>query len=252
MAASTDTSVSRDLHGRVVLVTGAGGGLGSAVALAASRHGATLALTDIDTAGLAATMERVKDAHGAAKAAVADVTDGAAVRAMVAELGRELGSIDVLVNCAGITRIERRDSHLSAEEFRAVIDVNLNGTWNCTINVLPGMMARQSGAVVNVSSTATSLLMIGSSVAYCASKGAVEFVTKALARRLAPHIRVNAVAPGSIATPWYKKDYPDESTWPKRYVPMDDVVAVMLDLMTNTSMTGQVVTVDAGERFEVA
>jgi 3-oxoacyl-[acyl-carrier protein] reductase len=249
MTAPVSRLGDHDLGGRVVLVTGAGGGFGGALAVAAAACRGSVAVNDIDGAAARKTSERIRDRGGRAMAVPADITDAESVRAMVAAVAGELGPIDVLANCAGITSFEAEGTFLGLEQWRRILGVNLDGTWNCCSHVLPGMLARRSGSIVNVSSIATESL-IGSSTAYIASKGAVEYVTKALARRVAPNVRVNAIAPGSMETSWYAHYYnvPDANP-PGEYVPMDHVIALTLALMANPSVTGQVVMVDAGERF---
>jgi NAD(P)-dependent dehydrogenase (short-subunit alcohol dehydrogenase family) len=240
-----------DLTGRIVLVTGSGGGLGRAFALEFARHGASVAINDLDAAAADATVQAVEASGGRAHAFVADVTDERAVAAMMASIERELGPLRVLVNNAGITRFEG-DEFLAMDDWRRIMEVNVNAVWSCTREALRGMMQRRAGSILNVSSVAVPSLE-GSSTAYIVSKGAVETMTRALARRCAPHVQVNAVAPGSMETTWYDHYYPtDERVRPHRFVPIEDVVRIGVGLVATTSVTGQIVVVDAAERFGVA
>ena len=240
-----------DLTGAIVLVTGSGGGLGRAFALEFARHGASVAINDFDAAAADATVQAVEASGGRAHAYVADVTDERAVAGMMASIERELGPLRVLVNNAGITRFEG-DAYLDMGDWRRIMEVNVNAVWNCTREALRGMMQRRAGSILNVSSVAVPSLD-GSSTAYIVSKGAVETMTKALARRCAPHVQVNAVAPGSMETTWYDHYYPtDERVRPHRFVPVEDVVRIGVGLVATTSVTGQIVVVDAAERFGVA
>jgi NAD(P)-dependent dehydrogenase (short-subunit alcohol dehydrogenase family) len=240
-----------DLTGRIVLVAGSGGGLGRAFALEFAHHGASVAINDLDAAAADATVQAVEASGGRAHAFVADVTDERAVAAMMASIERELGPLRVLVNNAGITRFEG-DEFLAMDDWRRIMEVNVNAVWSCTREALRGMMQRRAGSILNVSSVAVPSLE-GSSTAYIVSKGAVETMTRALARRCAPHVQVNAVAPGSMETTWYDHYYPtDERVRPHRFVPIEDVVRIGVGLVATTSVTGQIVVVDAAERFGVA
>jgi 3-oxoacyl-[acyl-carrier protein] reductase len=240
-----------DLSHSVVLVTGAGGGLGRAFALEFARRGASVAVNDVDEAAAEATVRTVHASGGTARAFVADVTDENAVAGMMASIERELGPLRVLVNNAGITRFEG-GVYLGLDDWRRIMEVNVNAVWNCTRAALPGMMERRDGSILNVSSVAVPSLE-GSSTAYIVSKGAVETMTKALARRCAPYVQVNAVAPGSMETTWYDHYYPaDERVRPHRFVPVEDVVQLGITLLATKSVTGQIVVVDAAERFGLA
>ncbi|MGC8633599.1 MAG: SDR family NAD(P)-dependent oxidoreductase [Candidatus Limnocylindrales bacterium] len=237
-----------DLTHSVVLVTGAGGGLGRAFALEFARRGASVAVNDVDTAAAEGTVQTIAGAGGTARAFVADVTDARAVAGMMASIEREIGPLQVLVNNAGITRFEG-EAYLGMDDWRRIVEVNVNAVWNCTREALPGMMGRRDGSILNVSSVAVPSLD-GSSTAYIVSKGAVETMTKALARRCAPHVQVNAVAPGSMETTWYDHYYPaDERVRPHRFVRVEDVVQIGVTLVATKSVTGQIVVVDAAERF---
>jgi NAD(P)-dependent dehydrogenase (short-subunit alcohol dehydrogenase family) len=247
---SVVSSLAAELTGKTVLVTGSGGGLGQAFALEFARRGASIVVNDVDLAAAATTVRLVEESGGIARPFEADVTDEAQVLAMVSSIERQTGPIHVLVNNAGVTKYEG-DAFLSMGDWRHIIDVNLNAVWNCSRAVLQGMVKRRSGSILNVSSVAVSSLD-GSSTAYIVSKGAIETLTQALARRCAPHVQVNAVAPGSMGTTWYDHYYPaDDRVRPDRYVPIEDVVRIGLELATNASVTGQIVVVDAGERYSV-
>jgi 3-oxoacyl-[acyl-carrier protein] reductase len=189
---------------RVVLVTGGSRGIGRACAIELGRRGLAVAIvhraaTDAARAAAEDTLAAVR-AHGvAAIALAADVADAAQVARAVDATTKQLGPIDVLVTCAGITR----DTLLGAstpEDFEAVLATNLLGTVHACREVSRRMIARRTGAIVTLSSVAGQRPGRGQSN-YAASKGAIEAFTRALAVELAPRrIRVNAVAPGVIAT----------------------------------------------------
>jgi 3-oxoacyl-[acyl-carrier protein] reductase len=186
------------LRRKIALVTGAARGIGKAIALRFSREGATVGLIDLqDTRDLARQME--KDGFKALALQV-DITDPVAVRAMVDAVARERGTIDILVNNAGII-VRGTILDLAEEAWRKVLDVNVNGTFNCCKAVIPYMVRQQGGRILNISSIAGKMGDITAAPAYGTSKGAVNALTRSLARQLAEyHITVNAIAPHAIET----------------------------------------------------
>ena len=198
-----------DYEAKIVLVTGASSGLGRALAVGAARRGAEA--VNVNYAGNLAGAEetaRAVEAFGAKSLIVqADVSDDAACRAL-AEAASRFGRIDALFNNAGITVFAAKHADLeavNAEDFLNLYRVNVVGAFQmvraCRLLLEAGEAA---GAVVNTSSIA-GVMGIGSSVPYAASKGAMNTLTLSLARALAPKIRVNAVCPGFIDTPWFDK-----------------------------------------------
>ncbi len=188
------------LAGRVALVTGAGSGIGRAIALRLARDGAATAFTDLNIAAARAAADAA-NAHGGRAIAVAlDVTDAASVAEAVATVERELGGIDVLVNNAGWDKIEPF-LQSEPETWERIIAINLKGTFHCCKAVLPGMIARGRGAVVSIASDAGRVGSTGEAV-YSATKGGIIAFTKTLAREMARHqINVNCVCPGPTETP---------------------------------------------------
>ena len=188
------------LQGKVALVTGAGKGIGRAVALALAAEGVhvgLLARTDADLQTLVAEMAPlgVKTA-----AVVADVADRAAVEAAVAQVQQALGPIDILLNNAGIGTFAKF-LDMEPATWEHIIQVNLMGTYYVTRAVLPGMIARQTGDIINISSTSGQRAAATTS-AYSASKFAVLGLTEALMQEVRKHnIRVSALTPSTVATP---------------------------------------------------
>ncbi len=188
-----------ELAGRCVLVTGAGGGLGSALARGVAAAGAAVAVTDVDPARARAVADAVAAAGGRAWAAPLDVTDAAAVGRVVAAATERLGPIDGLLNVAGITRRGAAVDFPPAE-WERILAVNLTGTFLCCQAVGRGMVERGAGAIVNIASIAGRIGLPGT-IAYIASKGGVVMLTRGLAVEWAPHgVRVNAIAPSWFAT----------------------------------------------------
>ena len=187
------------LQGKVALVTGAGKGIGRAVALALAAEGVhvgLLARTDRDLQTLAT---EIKAAGGTVATVVADVADRVAVNAAVEKLHDELGPIDILINNAGIGSFAKF-LEMEPEQWEHIIQVNLMGTYYVTRAVLPVMIARQTGDIINISSTSGLRAAAGSS-AYSASKFAVMGLTEALMQEVRKHnIRVSALTPSTVAT----------------------------------------------------
>ena len=188
------------LKGKVALVTGASYGIGFAIAKAFAEAGATIVFNDIKQElvdkGLAAYEEEGIKAHGY----VCDVTDEDAVNALVATIEKEVGVIDILVNNAGI--IKRIPMHeMSAKEFRQVIDVDLNAPFICAKAVIPSMMKKGAGKIINICSMMSELGRETVS-AYAAAKGGLKMLTKNIASEYGEYnIQCNGIGPGYIATP---------------------------------------------------
>ena len=188
------------LDGKVALVTGASYGIGFAIAKAFAQAGATIVFNDIKQElvdkGLASYAAEGIKAHGY----VCDVTDEDAVNAMVATIEKEVGVIDILVNNAGI--IKRIPMHeMSAAEFRQVIDVDLNAPFICAKAVIPSMMKKGGGKIINICSMMSELGRETVS-AYAAAKGGLKMLTRNIASEYGEYnIQCNGIGPGYIATP---------------------------------------------------
>lgn len=187
------------------MVTGAGSGIGRAIAAGLARRGDQVVVSDARLGAAQETAEAIVGEGGSAVAVECDVTDAAAVEELMARAAAELGGLDVLVNNAGIheTQLTERTSveDLPDDAFERVMAVNLRGVFLCTKHAVPHMRAAGGGAIVNAGST-SSYVGIAAGPAYCASKGAVLQFTKVAAVDLAPYgIRVNCYCPTSVETP---------------------------------------------------
>lgn len=189
------------LNGRVALITGSGGGIGRTIALAFAREGAGVAINDVNEAGIAETVRLVEEAGGKAIAARYDITDLASTRAMASAVERTLGGIDVLVNNAAL--LLNHDLFLETDPATCdqEIKVILYGTLNCARAVLPGMIERRFGKMINI---VTDAARVGQErqCNYSAAKGGVISFTKSIAKEVGRHnINVNAVSPGATNSP---------------------------------------------------
>ncbi len=188
------------LEGKIALVTGATYGIGFALASSYAKAGATIVFNDINQEavdrGMAAYQEAGITAHGY----VCDVTDEAGINAMVEQIEQEVGIIDILVNNAGI--IKRTPMiEMSAADFRQVIDIDLNGPFIVSKAVIPGMMKKGGGKIINICSMMSELGRETVS-AYAAAKGGLKMLTKNIASEYGKYnIQCNGIGPGYIATP---------------------------------------------------
>jgi 3-oxoacyl-[acyl-carrier protein] reductase len=184
---------------RVALVTGAGSGIGRAIAEKLAKDGEQVAVNDLNSETADEVVIRIKESGGRAAAAPGDVSDAEAIEQIMAAVREAYGSPEILVNNAGFLQ-QKRFVDLTVEDFDRMIAVHLRGTFLCTRAVLPEMLSRGGGIVVNV---ASQLGQIGGIELchYSAAKAGIIGLTKSLAREVsAQGVRVNAVAPGPINT----------------------------------------------------
>jgi NAD(P)-dependent dehydrogenase (short-subunit alcohol dehydrogenase family) len=196
----SDINISKLLDGQIVLVTGAGQGNGRAIAQGVARSGARVVVTDVLVEMAESTAQEIRSQRCEAMALHLDVTDAKECVSVAEQIGREMGPVNVLVNNAGIIIRENIDSPRAHENWRRVMDVNVNGIFNVVHAFLPALRQTR-GSIINVASIA-SFVGVADTLGYSPSKGAVKLFTQALARELASDgIRVNALAPGVIETP---------------------------------------------------
>ncbi|PXW29276.1 SDR family oxidoreductase [Paraburkholderia caballeronis] len=190
------------LAGKVALVTGAGRGIGAAIAHAFAGQGAAVVLAELDGDAARATAREIDAAHGLSAPVLAvetDVTKPESVRAAVAEAERAFGPLDVLVNNAGIN-VFCDPLTMTDDDWRRCFAVDLDGVWNGCRAVLPGMVERGAGSIVNIASTHAFQIIPGC-FPYPVAKHGVLGLTRALGIEYAPrNVRVNAIAPGYVET----------------------------------------------------
>jgi NAD(P)-dependent dehydrogenase (short-subunit alcohol dehydrogenase family) len=244
------------VEGKVVLVAGAGGGIGGAGAEGLGREGAAVVCGDIDRAAAEATAARIRGAGGQALGIILDVRDRAAVDAAVAATVREFGRLDVLVDCAGVSH-GGNFLDLDPGEWERVIAVNLTGMFHLG-QAAARQMVRQGGggSIINVTSQLAEVAR-PDRAAYVASKGGGRSLTHAMALDLAPQgVRVNAIAPGPTLTGLTRANYadPERRAATIAQIPLgrlgdpQDLVGAILFLASDESRwaTGSTVTVDGG------
>jgi NAD(P)-dependent dehydrogenase (short-subunit alcohol dehydrogenase family) len=187
------------LNGATAVVTGAGGGIGRAIAIELARVGACVAIADMDTAKGTAVSQEIISNGGNAICVYLDVTNNASVLSCVDETIAKLTHVDILVNNAGIFQ-RRLGLDLEDADFSNCLDVNLTGIWRMTRALVPHLRSRGSGRIINISSTG-GRRGIDFAPAYCASKAGVISLTQSLASALGGDgITVNAICPGAIST----------------------------------------------------
>jgi NAD(P)-dependent dehydrogenase (short-subunit alcohol dehydrogenase family) len=207
----TSTMGRMDLHlkGKVALITGAGGGIGQATARVLAAEGALIGAADLDGDRAGATIAEVTRAGSRGVALALDVTSESSVGDAVAAIERRLGPPDILVNCAGIYHVGGLET-VSPARWDDLLDVNLKGTFLTCRAVLPGMIARRQGSVVNLASISGRTRSTLAAPSYVASKAGVIGLTMSLATQSAPYqVRVNAVAPGPTDTEMIRGLAPD-------------------------------------------
>lgn len=238
-----------DLRGRVALVTGSSSGIGSAIATAFAERGAAVVINSASsvTAGedLAARLPNAIYVQ-------ADVSDGAAAMGLVDAAVARFGRLDIVVNNAGTTAVIPHGDldAVSTEIWERILRINVLGTWHVTTAAVPHLRAGGDGVILNITSLA-GVRPAGSSIPYAVSKAALNHLTVLLANVLGPEIRVHAVAPGLIDTPW-TEEWGELRDAVRAIAPLrrsgtpEDVADACVGLVGARYSTGQVLVVDGG------
>ncbi|MDR3527583.1 MAG: glucose 1-dehydrogenase [Rhizomicrobium sp.] len=253
--------MGRDFEGRVAIVTGSAKGIGAATALALASQGAKVVVNyNISKDSAEATLDLIRKVGAEALAVQGNVAEEADCQRIFDTAFAAWGRVDILVNNAGTTKFaDHRDvAALSPADFAEIYAVNVTGAYSMTKVAFAALQASGDGAIVNISSIA-GLYGVGSSVAYAASKGALNTMTYAMARAYAPQIRVNAVCPGFVATDWFGSRFGAEAAVKitalqrnlaplKRTAGAEDIAKAVCFLAgPNAScITGETLLVDAG------
>jgi len=242
-----------DLNGRVAIVTGAGSGIGRAIAHILAKAGAAVAVCDLIEQAAAQVAQEINQDGGQAKSYTVDVADSGRVNEVVSKIESELGGIHILVNNAGITR-DNLLLRMSDEDFDRVLAVNLKGAFNLTRSCCRTMMKARWGRIINISSVIGQMGNAGQAN-YAAAKAGLIGFTKSVAKELASrNITVNAIAPGFILTAMTVKLDPKVQEQYLQVIPLkragtpEDVARLCLFLASEEAgyITGQVIRVDGG------
>ena len=247
------------ITGKVAIVTGAASGIGRAIALDLAVIGASVVVADKEVSGADKVAGEIKSAGGRAIATETDVTDKKEVEQMVQKTIEGFGKIDILVNNAGI--IARNSvMDIQEEELDRTFDVNLKGVVLCSQAAARHMIEQKGGKIVNVGSSLSSRASVcnlsGGGADYCASKAAVQALTRSMAMELAPYgINVNAVAPGVTNTSMHEGLWEGAVAYYQNSIPLgrlaepQDIADVVAFLVTDAAryITGQTIHVNGGQ-----
>lgn len=192
------------LKEKIAIVTGSGSGIGEEIAAEFARQGARVAIADINAPAAQRVVEKIERSSGKAMVLEVDICDPQKVKAAAARVVEAFGTIDILVNCAGFNQFVAVED-VTPELWERIRSINLDGSWNFASAVLPVMMKRRRGKIINIGSAAA-VKAIPKALPYVVSKHAIVGLTRALAVDLGPYnINVNCICPGPVETPLLEK-----------------------------------------------
>ncbi len=244
------------LDGKIAIVAGGAGGIGEALAMGLGMHGATVVVSSRNQEAIEKVAQKITAESGnEAIAIVSDVTDEGSVESLIDAVVKKYGKLDILVNAMGMN-IKRDAMEYPMEDWDNIFKVNVKGTM-IACKFAARVMKEKGGAIVNLSSVRGIRGYTGGNTGYCATKGAVELITKALALEWAPHnIRVNALGPALVITPG-TKHIAENPELAKKYAAMiplgrigmpEDMIGAVNFLVSDAAnfITGQTIYVDGG------
>jgi 3-oxoacyl-[acyl-carrier protein] reductase len=242
------------LKNKVALITGAGRGIGKAIALEFAKEGAKVVVNYLHSEREAnEIVEEIKRIGSDAIAIKADVSKFDEVSLMIKKATENFNGIDILVNNAGVITRPGDYENMSEADFNKTIDVNLKGTYNCIKAIIPVMKRQECGRIINIGSV-FGFLGAAPVAAYCAAKAGVINLTKSFAKELAPKVLVNCVAPGTIDTEMTRASGEELIKWISENTPLkrigkpEEIARAVLFLASDDSsfITGHVLVVDGG------
>lgn len=246
------------LENKVAIVTGAGQGIGKGIAFELAKEGAKIVVADINQESIHGVVKEVKKLSSESIGVKADVSNSAEVNEMVKTVMKQFGTVNILVNNAGIYPFKAL-TDITEADWDHVLEVNLKGCFTCTQAVLPAMIQQQGGKIINISSIGGAVIGDPNLAHYCASKGGVLGFTRAAALALAQYnINVNAIAPGNIKVPIYETVGEDIIKQIKQMIPLkrfgepEDIAKAVVFLSSEDSsyITGQLLVIDGGRTIQ--
>ena len=254
--------IQKEFENKIAFVTGAGSGIGQAIALALAKQGACVLVNDIDTDSADHTAEKISALSGRGVPLQADVSDGNQVPGIINQAMEQYGTVDILVNNAGIGGSATLVKDMPPEMWDRVMSVNLKGALNCCRAVIPAMIEKRQGKIVNIASLAASRISKLGGADYTASKYGLVGFSRHLAFELAGFgINVNVVCPGATLTPLVKSKTTEEFRVAiadqiplGRWIKPDDIAAAVLFLAGERAamITGVVLDIDGGQLLGLA
>ncbi|MFS0782649.1 SDR family NAD(P)-dependent oxidoreductase [Bacillus sp. 1P06AnD] len=239
------------LRNKVAVITGAASGMGKGEAIRFAKEGARVVIADLNAEGAQQTVEEIKQSGGQAVAVKVDVTSTEDIQQLVAKVHEAFGQIDILVNNAGVFDKYQSSLDTPLEKWKFLLDVNLTSVFQLTNAVLPEMIERHSGSIVNIASVA-GLVAGKGGAAYTASKHAVIGYTKHLSSEYAKEgIKINAICPGTIETPLTKdvlSGIPKDLVPARTFGQIEEVADLAVFLASDEAkfMNGAIVPIDGG------